>query len=175
MEAYIYALRERAADKPFYIGSTLYPNKRLADHLAAVQNGTNANRHFCNTVRKIGLDRVVMDVVEIVPKEARWDAEVDWIKRTVGQGVNLTNRYHNGFEYTERRKVEEYGEEYALTPEKWHWAKALRESDYQPPTEIAGLLWGVLCATMDEMESRFPDEMAEFLSGGPDKQAGSLY
>ena len=165
-KAYIYILKDDAGNAPFYVGSTLYPEKRKQDHLTAVRLGNNSNKHFCNKVRKVGLDSVVLEVIEETDDVSRWDRESAWIQHYVDAGISLTNRYHNGFEYEVICDKRDEYDSTELTPEKWMIAESIRENRSQTDDGIVQALEDAIVAIMETIERKYPSEIAALLGNG---------
>lgn len=94
----IYGLRARDSKTYFYIGSTKFTAEyRLRQHLDYIRTGHQTNRHLAHTVRKIGPDNIVVDVIEEVSPEDRFEREKEIIEAYVRQGNELTNLIYNGY------------------------------------------------------------------------------
>lgn len=131
-ECYIYGLRVMGSPHYFYVGSTQYdPQERLKSHLYDVTKGFHKNRHFCNKVRKAGIDNVVCDVLEVTNSLERWVSEKRWIEQLLAQGHRLVNRIHNEieFEMTDYRTFE-------LSPERWEQAQRLADGPAPPAKRV---------------------------------------
>ncbi len=76
----IYGLRAVDSAEYFYVGRTRFDkDKRLAVHLAYARAGKTSNKHLERKLLKVGLDRVVSDVIETVPRELESEREYFWI------------------------------------------------------------------------------------------------
>jgi len=110
----IYGLRAKDSDQYFYIGSTRHTaNRRLSGHLSAIRHGTKRNRHFVNKANKVGLDNIVVDVLEETTREQQFEREKWWIQDMLAQGVNLVNRVYVDIHPPHKE------EQPPLTEEKW--------------------------------------------------------
>lgn len=93
---YIYGLRQKGADKFFYVGCSKYPPaSRLSAHIADVMNGRHLNKHFANKVKKIGVGDVEFVTLEKTDEHRRFRAEIKWIDKLKSEGHKLVNRIHN--------------------------------------------------------------------------------
>ncbi len=76
----IYGLRAVDSAEYFYVGRTRFDkDKRLAVHLAYARAGKTSNKHLERKLLKVGLDRVVSDVIEMVPRDLEAEREYFWI------------------------------------------------------------------------------------------------
>lgn len=88
--ASIYGLRAVDTDTYFYVGSTKRSlSHRLSQHLGNLR--LNRNLWFVSTFYQIGIENVVIDLLETVPKSNQFQVETRWIKRLLAEGHHLTN------------------------------------------------------------------------------------
>lgn len=152
------------SDRYFYIGTTKYTAvKRFEDHLTEVRLGTHSNSHFMNKVRKIGENRVVVDVLQVVNEHERFLIERDYIERMADEGHPLVNRMHNDIVVP---ISESYAEPEELTPERYRQmissveggpVKAKREQDQW----LADMIHRELAALLVCMKENFLEEVQE--------------
>jgi hypothetical protein len=168
-KAYIYGIREQYTDAYFYIGSTRHnPQDRFRHHLYQVAAGKHANRYFQNKVRKIGVDRVCMDIIKEVSDRDRWRIERDYIERYVANGCNLVNRIYNGvnFEISDYRFDFEEEPLTRLTPDRfWRGYEITRlppgKCWIAPLQDVYEGLHELTKGLIDSLLERYPQEAAE--------------
>lgn len=86
----IYALCEPDTDEVRYVGKTVSPNTRLAEHLYNETGKRNPKTVWVQSVRKRGL-RPSMITLEVVAEPDALIAERKWINHHLGIGAKLTN------------------------------------------------------------------------------------
>lgn len=96
---YIYGLKTKDTDY-FYVGSTKHePNHRLAQHLYNIRYNYTKNKHFRNKISQLGVENVVVEVIEKVVLDQRFIREYFWIEKIISDGTNLTNIIRSYDEY----------------------------------------------------------------------------
>lgn len=88
----IYGLKGVGETDYFYVGSTKHSLKnRLYAHLYAARTFTGPNRHLLQKIRKVGVDNISIDLIEIVGSDNRIEREYYWINKLINDGVGLVN------------------------------------------------------------------------------------
>lgn len=76
---FIYGLRAKDATRYFYVGSTKHSvSHRWGKHQEQLVK--NRNLHFVRTVQSIGVANVVVDILEEVSADLRFEREAFWIQ-----------------------------------------------------------------------------------------------
>lgn len=92
--AYIYGLRDKSSDRYFYIGSTRkILRARLTEHLGNMRRGTHTD-YFSNAARKIGVENIVIDLLDTVTAADRFTREYEIIQIYRAEGHRLANVMH---------------------------------------------------------------------------------
>lgn len=90
--AYIYGLRAPDSKLYFYVGSSKHPPaNRFAAHKTLARKGNHYNPHLMRKMRKVGIDLVQMDTIEVCLAADQFEREHELIQRYRGQGHPLTN------------------------------------------------------------------------------------
>lgn len=86
---YIYGLRANDSDQFFYVGSTKRDLQwRLGKHKNHVISGLHRNPEFTRRAKEIGLDNIVIQLIEEVDQDQRFQRESYWIN-TLPNLVNM--------------------------------------------------------------------------------------
>lgn len=86
---YIYGLRASNSSQFFYVGSTKRDLQwRLGKHKNHVISGLHRNPEFTRRAREIGLDNIVIELIEEVDQDQRFQRESHWIK-TLPNLINM--------------------------------------------------------------------------------------
>lgn len=105
----IYGIRALNGSVYIYIGSTKHEvQKRFEEHLYQIKSDIHINKHFARKARKIGLDNLVVDVIEECPEDVRFVREHDLINDYLKNGHPLTNIRLAPWELEARTKYDEY-------------------------------------------------------------------
>lgn len=84
-KCYIYGLRAQDSDKFFYVGSTKRSLEwRLGKHRNHIVSGLHRNPEFTRVAKEIGVDNIVIGLIEEVEQDQRFQRERHWIKSTPG-------------------------------------------------------------------------------------------
>lgn len=85
---YIYGLKAKDATDYFYVGSTKRDLAwRLGKHKNHINSGLHRNPEFTRVAQEIGLDNLVIELIEEVEQDQRFQRESHWI-RTLPNLVN---------------------------------------------------------------------------------------
>jgi len=88
----VYGIRAKNEAVYFYVGSTRHSvTRRFKAHLQDAKTKKHCNKHFQNKVRLLGLGNVVVDTLESVSTQHRFEAEYSWINKLLREGHPLTN------------------------------------------------------------------------------------
>lgn len=161
--AEIYGIREQGSELYFYVGSTKYrAADRLSCHLDQVKSGSHANAHFANKVRKIGQERLAVDVLEVTSEQARWAVERGWVERMVREGHPLVNRIYNGLPYGLDARMDD--DERRMTPAEFR--SVYRRAHGPSPAAVnpslqwlADVLHAELRSALDLIVAKYPDDV----------------
>lgn len=105
----VYGIRAVDQADYFYIGSTKKTvEERLKEHVSGLK--WNKNLHFVRKVRKIGVERLVIEAVEFVTPENRFEREYAWIRDLTHRGVKLTNIVTDAHTYIASRRQDDHEE-----------------------------------------------------------------
>lgn len=122
---FIYGLRDKDLSDYFYVGSTKRsPSIRFRQHLGSARRRQTINKHLEAKILKVGVDSVVLDVLEETPSEGRSVCEYSWITKLRAQGCSLTNIQLSEEEARARCQKESDWQRYLdsiLTPEHVLW------------------------------------------------------
>lgn len=89
---YIYGLRSKDATEFFYVGSTKRElGWRLGKHKNHCVSGLHRNPEFTRVVKEIGVDNIVIDLIEEVNQDERFQRERYWIN-TLPNLVNVVKK-----------------------------------------------------------------------------------
>lgn len=89
---HIYGLKAKDATTYFYVGSTKRDLEwRLGKHRNHCASGLHRNPEFNRVVKEIGIDNLVIELIETVPQEQRFQRESYWINKL----PNLVNAIKN--------------------------------------------------------------------------------
>jgi hypothetical protein len=85
---FIYGLRAKDSEQFFYVGSTKRDLQwRLGKHKNHVTSGLHRNPEFTRRAKEIGLDNIVIELIEEVDQDQRFQRESYWI-RTLPNLIN---------------------------------------------------------------------------------------
>lgn len=156
----IYGLRASDSDVYFYIGSTKFAAEyRLQQHIDYIKCGRQTNRHLAHTMRKIGFENVVVEVIEEVAAEDRFDREREIVVDHLRRGVGLTNLVYNGIEYPvdEDKGYRSPDDDVDLAVD---WVTKDKPTAAVNPAHqwLVDAIEAEMAATVAEIQKRFPDE-----------------
>lgn len=86
---YIYGLRAKDSTQFFYVGSTKRDLQwRLGKHINHLASGLHRNPEFTRLAQEIGVDNIVIELIEEVDQDQRFQREAHWIN-TLPNLVNV--------------------------------------------------------------------------------------
>lgn len=156
--ALLYGFFADGEDVPFYIGSTRHSiRKRAAHHIALVQSNTHSNRHFLNKMRKLGIENVTCIELARICFSDQFNAERVLIKWSLGRGVKLTNKIHNGIDFDVCERAYEY-QNADLTADQIDYLLSPAFSDGLKAGGFAAVLGSEIISVVKRMVSDYPDQ-----------------
>lgn len=183
--ARVYGIRSKNTTDYFYIGSTKHSLEiRLKGHIDAIKRGNNKNRHFTNKVKRVGIENLVIELIEECAEEIRFIREYEIIGEYLRRGISLTNKVVSARDFELHRANEEW-DNFQLTP--FHVVSIVSALESGVPKNgdklhdaFAGLVEVLAQRIMDvyleEFKQNIPEIMAiHYDKHEADRQTASLY